>query len=165
VADPDPIPAPPDVALRDVTQADLSVFFEHQRDPDANHMAAVAARGRDAFLSHWATILADPSVKTQTVLLAGVVAGNVVSWDGDGERLAGYWIGREHWGRGVATRALAAFLSYDTARPLHARVAKHNLGSRRVLEKCGFTIIGEGVVPPDTTGGEAIEEYLFSLEV
>ena len=64
----------------------------------------------------------------------------------------------------MATRALAAFLSYDTARPLHARVAKHNLASRRVLEKCGFTVIGEGVVPRATTGGEPIEEYLFSLE-
>jgi len=164
VAEPDPSFAPHDVVLRDVTQADLPILFEHQNDPVANRMAAVAARDREAFLAHWATILADPTVKTQTVLVGGVVAGNVVSWDGKGERLTGYWIGREHWGRGVATRALAAFLSYDTARPLHARVAKHNLGSQRVLEKCGFTIIGKGVVPADTTGGEPIEEYLFSLE-
>ena len=164
MAEPDPSPATGDVVLRDVTEADLPTLFEQQNDPVANRMAAVAARDRVAFLSHWATILADPTVKTQTVLLGGVVAGNVVSWDGDGERLVGYWIGREHWGRGVATLALAAFLSYDAARPLHARVAKRNLGSQRVLEKCGFTVIGEGVVPPDTTGGEPIEEYLFSLE-
>jgi RimJ/RimL family protein N-acetyltransferase len=30
-------------------------------------------------------------------------------------------------------------------RPLYARVARHNLASRRVLEKCGFTISGEEV--------------------
>ena len=131
MAEPDPSFAPHDVVLRDVTQADLPTLFEHQNDPVANRMAGVAARNREAFMAHWATILADRAVKAQTVLVDGEVAGNVVSWDGDGERLAGYWIGRRHWGRGVATRALAAFLSYDTARPLHARVAKHNLASLR----------------------------------
>lgn len=45
--------------------------------------------------------------------------------------------GKEHWGS-VATRALAAFLRLVTERPLHAHVAQHNVGSRRVLEKCGF---------------------------
>ncbi len=164
VADPDSSPGKSDVVLRDVVAEDLPTFFEHQRDPGSNRMAAVAARDRDAFMSHWAAILADPTKKTQTILRDGVVAGNVVSWDADGERLTGYWIGRDHWGRGVATRALAAFLTYDTARPLHARVAKHNVGSRRVLETCGFALIGEGVGPPVTTGGEPIHEYLFSLE-
>jgi RimJ/RimL family protein N-acetyltransferase len=28
-------------------------------------------------------------------------------------------------------------------RPLHAAVAKHNVGSIRVLEKCGFAVVGE----------------------
>ena len=28
-------------------------------------------------------------------------------------------------------------------RPLYARAAKDNIGSRRVLEKCGFVVIGE----------------------
>ncbi len=165
MAEPDPSPATDDVVLRDVTEADLPILFEHQNDPVANRMAAVAARDREAFLSHWATILADPACKTQTILLGGVVAGNVVSWDGDGERLVGYWIGADFWGRGVATRALAKYLAFDTHRPLHARVAKHNVASRRVLEKCGFTVIGEGTVPPDVTGDEPIEEYLLSLDV
>ena len=44
------------------------------------------------------------------------------------------------------------------------RVAAHNTGSRRVLEKCGFVVIGEGVVPPETTGGDPIHEYLLSLD-
>jgi RimJ/RimL family protein N-acetyltransferase len=152
------------VVLRDVTASDLPIFFENQRHPDSNRMAAVAARGREAFMEHWATVLADPTNKTQTVLVDGRVAGNVVSWDGDGERLVGYWIGAEFWGRGVATRALAKYLDFDTHRPLHARVAKHNVASRRVLEKCGFTVIGEGTVPPDVTGDEPIEEYLLSLD-
>ena len=52
----------------------------------------------------------------------------------------GYWIGKEHWGQGVATRALAAFLQFVTERPLRAHVAAHNVGSIRVLEKCGFSV-------------------------
>ena len=43
--------------------------------------------------------------------------------------------------RGIATCALRAFLIVDPARPLHARVAYDNVASRRVLEKCGFSVI------------------------
>lgn len=49
-------------------------------------------------------------------------------------------IGKSHWGKGVATAALSQFLKVVTTRPLYAYVAKHNVGSIRVLEKCGFTV-------------------------
>jgi Acetyltransferase (GNAT) domain len=91
-------------------------------------------------------------VVTCTVLADGVTAGNVVSFDQCGEREVGYWLGREYWGLGVATRALAAFLRIETQRPLTAHVARHNTASRRVLEKWGFTVRGEAVAsvgPPD----------------
>jgi RimJ/RimL family protein N-acetyltransferase len=131
------------VHLRDVTDGDLPTFFEQQRDPEATAMADFPSRGRDAFMAHWAKILADPTVITQTILFDGQVAGNVVSWQQSGERLVGYWLGREFWGKGVATQALAAFLGHVRARPLVAYVAKHNRASIRVLEKCGFTRSGE----------------------
>ena len=38
------------------------------------------------------------------------------------------------------SRDLPAFLDVDLHRPLHAHVADHNVGSRRVLEKCGFVL-------------------------
>jgi RimJ/RimL family protein N-acetyltransferase len=133
-----------DVVLRDVTEGDLAIFFEHQRDPVANRMADFPPRDRDAFRAHWTKILADESVTKKTILFDGRVAGNVVSFEQDGEREVGYWIGREYWGRGVATKALSVFLSrVEVRRPLHAGVAKHNLASKRVLEKCGFTVICE----------------------
>ncbi|HSK47451.1 MAG TPA: GNAT family N-acetyltransferase [Coriobacteriia bacterium] len=85
-------------------------------------MAAFPARDRAAFDAHWATnILGNPAAVKQTILLDGQVAGNIGSWPQDGIRLVGYWIGKEHWGKGVATRALAAFLHLVTERPLHAR--------------------------------------------
>jgi RimJ/RimL family protein N-acetyltransferase len=134
-----------DVRLRDVIEADLMVFYEHQRDPEAVAMAAFPARDWDAFEAHWRKILADEEVAARTVLAGGVVAGNVASFVQCGQREVGYWIGRAFWGRGVATRALASFLRIDERRPLTAHVARHNVASRRVLEKCGFTVRGEAV--------------------
>ena len=83
-------------------------------------------------------------------------------WTQEGNRGVTYWLGREHWGKGVATRALAAFLEIETARPLHAAVAADNAGSIRVLEKCGFTRAG-GDRGFATARGEEIDEVFFLL--
>ena len=124
--------------LRDVVESDLPVFFEHQQDPEATAMADFPARDRDAFDTHWARILADDTLTKKTIVVEGQVAGNAVSWPQDGRRLVGYWLGREFWGKGLATRALAELVDELGTRPLHAYVAKTNIGSIRVLEKCGF---------------------------
>lgn len=130
------------VLLRVVTEADLPLFFEQQLDPVANQMAAFPARDQDAFMAHWAKIMADDGVTIKTILFDDQVAGNIVCFGPPDEREVGYWLGREFWGRGIATQALSMFLNHVTARPLYAHVARHNLGSIRVLEKCGFTVIG-----------------------
>ena len=128
-----------EVRLRNIELNDLPIFYEHQRDADATRMAAFPGRDRAAFDAHWATnILGNPAAVTQTILVNGQVAGNIGSWPQDGVRFVGYWIGKEYWGKGVTTRALTAFLHLVTERPLYAHVAKHNVGSIRVLEKCGF---------------------------
>ncbi len=125
-------------------------------------MAAFPGRDRDAFMAHWARILDDGAAITKTIVLDGRVAGNVGCWELLGERLVGYWIGREFWGRGIATRALLEFLGHVMVRPLFARVAKHNIGSIRVLEKCGFVRCGEDKIP-SKDGGEEVEEWVFTL--
>lgn len=125
--------------LRDVNEADLPVFFEHQRDPIAARMAAFRSREREAFMTHWhERVLGTASNRARTIEVDGRPVGNVVSWEQGGRRLVGYWIGREHWGKGIATRALAEFLTHEPTRPLHAWVAVDNPASIRVLEKCGF---------------------------
>jgi RimJ/RimL family protein N-acetyltransferase len=132
-----------DVMLRDVIESDLPVLFEQQQDPDANQMAAFPARDHDAFMAHWAKILGDNTVGKKTILFDGQVAGNIVSFEQSGLPLVGYWIGKAFWGKGIATKALSAFLEHVKERPLYAMVAKHNLASRRVLEKGGFAVCGE----------------------
>jgi RimJ/RimL family protein N-acetyltransferase len=151
-----------DVRLRAVMESDLPIFFEDQRDAVANRMAAFPPREREAFMVHWMKILRDPSCTVKTVLFGEEVAGNIGSWNVQGEPQIGYWIGKNYWGRGIATRALEQFLILVRARPLYARVAKHNAGSIRVLEKCGFEVVGEDVVPA-TVGTDEIQEFIMRL--
>lgn len=131
------------VQLRDVQESDLAIFFEHQHDPLAHQMAAFPARDQDVFTAHWQKIMQDESIILRTVLFEQQVAGNLVSFVIAGEREVGYWLGREFWGKGIATIALRMFLQVVTQRPLYAHVAKHNIASLRVLEKCGFSLQGE----------------------
>ncbi len=133
----------PLAVLRDVAESDLPVFFEHQLDPEATEMAAFPARDREAFDAHWKRILKDETVRVKTIVVDGAVAGNVVTFQRDGKTEIGYWLGREYWGRGIATQALEEFLAAIDERPLYAGVAQHNAGSIRVLEKCGFLLRGE----------------------
>ena len=135
--------------LRPVRQDDLPVFFEQQLDPLANHVAAFTAKDpsdRNAFEAHWSRVLADPTVTLRTVLLDGRIAGHVGSYfDQDlAQPEVFYWIGREFWGRGIASRALVEYLRERTTRPIYARVATDNVGSIRVLEKAGFVRSGRG---------------------
>jgi RimJ/RimL family protein N-acetyltransferase len=64
--------------------------------------------------------------------------------------------------RNRAPEALRAFLAVDTERPLRARAAKDNVGSLRVLAKCGFEVIGEDIGFANARGQE-IEEVVLSL--
>jgi RimJ/RimL family protein N-acetyltransferase/ADP-ribose pyrophosphatase YjhB (NUDIX family) len=130
------------VNLRAVVEDDVPILFAQQLDPEATRMAAFPARDRAAFEAHWRRILADGRVTARAIEVDGALAGNVVAFDQGRERLVGYWLGREFWGRGLATEALRAFLEIETERPLRAHVARGNTGSIRVLEKCGFVRAG-----------------------
>jgi RimJ/RimL family protein N-acetyltransferase len=130
--------------LREVRVEDLPVLFEQQRDADALAMAEFPARDRQAFFAHWTTrVLADPDVHKAVAVVDGQVAGHVGSFEQGGRRLVGYWFGKEFWGRGIATSALSEFLGWESARPLFAIVARRNVGSIRVLQKCGFEIVSD----------------------
>jgi len=150
-----------EVVLRDVIQNDLPITFKFEHEPEGYRMAAFPPRTREAFMAHWEKIMKDPKNILKTVLVDGEVAGGVVSWEQEGEQLVGYWLGKEYWGRGIATRALSIFLDQVKMRPLYARVAKHNGASIRVLEKCGFKIIGHDKGFPFER--QEIEEVIMEL--
>jgi RimJ/RimL family protein N-acetyltransferase len=132
-----------DLVLREMTLDDLPILFEHQRDPVADEMAVFAARDWDAFVAHDAKIRSDPTLIRRTVSVDDEVVGWIGCF-GDEQREVGYWYDRAVWGRGIATAALAAFLDDVTERPLFAHVAVGNLGSAKVLERCGFVEVERG---------------------
>ena len=152
--------------LRDVVNDDLPIFFENQLDQEANYMAAFTAKDptdQEAFIVHWHKILANETCIIKTIIFNGQVAGSVSSYEDEGRPEVTYWLGKEYWGKGIATWALKEFLAnHNTIRPMYARVAKDNLGSRRVLEKCGFKVLSEFKGFANARGQE-IEELLLEL--
>ena len=154
------------VELREVIKSDLPIFFEQQLASTANFMAAFTRKDpadREAFDAHWTKILADETIPIKTILFEGQVAGSVLSYVQFGEREVSYWLGKEFWGKGIATKALSEFLVELKERPLHARAAKDNIASIRVLEKCGFVISGydQGFA---NARGEETEEVIMILK-
>ena len=148
------------VILREIVESDLLTIFEHESEPDACQMAAYPVRNLENFMRHWREkVLGDPNTKKKAIVMNEEVVGNIVSWEGNGKRLVGYWIGKPHWGRGFATNALQEFITvYERTRPLFAYVTTNNDRSFRVLEKCGFARIGTPTIGPD-----GVEEFLFQL--
>jgi len=151
----------PAVSLRSVEDEDIEVFFEQEADPLAAEMAAFPSRDREQVAAHWAKLRGDDTLWTRTIVADGEVAGNIGSWPDNGQQLLGYWIGREFWGRGIATQALTLMLDDVSVRPLYAHVVTHNLGSIRVLEKCGFRrdLVGEAPASED-----GIDELIYVLD-
>ena len=129
--------------LRPVEDRDLDAFYEHQADREAVELADVPSRKRPAFDEHWAWMRAEPEILIRTIEEEGDAAGYVFTFISAGSRVVGYWLGREWWGRGIATQALAAFLELVDERPLGATVAPANQASVRVLEKNGFRLLRE----------------------
>jgi RimJ/RimL family protein N-acetyltransferase len=150
------------VTLRDVHYDDLPVFYAHQRDLDAIRMADFPSREYDSFMAHWTRCLTDETAILKTVVADGAVAGNIVCWQQDNSRKVGYWLGKEYWGQGITTSALAQFVELIAERPLYAHVAQSNIASIRVVQKCGFVACGQGTfggVP-----GDPKTEIIFMLE-
>lgn len=130
------------IRLRAIEPDDLPTLFQIQTDPESNEMAGTKPRTREVFFAAWERNLADPGVNSRVIEIDGVIAGSIARFQADGHDCVGYWIAREHWGKGIASRALAMFLGEETRRPLHATAASANAPSRHILEKCGFRCVG-----------------------
>lgn len=157
------LPPPTDVRLRRTTHEDVAALFEIQLDPAGNELAGTKPRDRAAFEARWEEILKmpqDPAVRvTPRVILAdGELVGSINVFPQEGVDSIGYWIARGHWGRGIATRAVALLVAEVEVRPLFARVIAHNVASLRALEKNGFVAVLRGAAEGNEryVGGERV---------
>jgi RimJ/RimL family protein N-acetyltransferase len=130
------------VQLRPTTHADLPTLFRFQLDPDSNLMAGTKPYNEAAYFAHWNGVLADPAITPRTILFDAEIVGAISCFFRDGSHQVGYWIAREHWGKGIASNALRLLLGEVPIRPLHATAARSNAASIRILESCGFRCTG-----------------------
>jgi RimJ/RimL family protein N-acetyltransferase len=149
-----------EVSLRAITPDDLPALFENQYDPASAAMAGVPSKEKDEFYAHRQRVEANPENITRAIVVDGELAGDVVSWADEGGRHVGYRLAQRFWGRGIATIALRLFLDEVTERPLNADLVQSNVGSRRVLEKNGFRLLGPDEQPAEVEP----DSYYFRLD-
>lgn len=153
------------VKLRPTQIPDLELFFQFQLNEEASYLAAFTPKdptNKEAYLEKYAKHLADPTINMQTILADEVIVGSVAKFEIEGDAEITYWIDSNYWGKGIATTALKYLLTLETARPILGRVAFDNFGSQRVLEKCGFVMIGKDKGFANARQAE-IEEYIYKL--
>ena len=115
-------------------------------DDEALYLAGAGARDADAAaMKARIESYIEKGASFCVIQYEGAVAGYIASFARDGVQEVSYWLGPEFRGRGLAERALSAWLmsapSFDGG--LYARVAKDHAASIRVLEKCEFERVGE----------------------
>lgn len=149
------------VYLRNVERDDLPGIYEFQLDPESNRMAVTIPRSAEVFDAHWTTALQDPDITAKAIVVGDVLAGCISCFKIDGLDSVGYWLAREFWGRGIASRALTLLLNEVSIRPLFARVATSNGASLRVLQKSGFVVERIQLAPADDRYPECEEALLM----
>lgn len=154
---------PEHISLRGLVAEDLPTLFAFQSDEEANRMAVVNPRSADAFDEHWDRVLADPQIFVRAIVAEGALAGSVTCFPLDESHWIGYWLGRQYWGRGIATRAVSLMLTQLDHRPLFARIASSNTASCRLVERLGFTI-AETCFSPETDRFPACHETIYRLD-
>jgi len=148
--------------LRDVQPSDVATLFAFECDPAWCAVAMVKPRSKATFEAVWEKIFQDRAGGVggvgvvQKVILADAgqgweVCGSIGCRMLDGRCTVGYGLGRAHWGRGIASRAVTLLLAEGWAplRPLHATAAAANTASIRVLTKNGF-VMAERRAAPET---------------
>ena len=151
--------------LRDLEDVELDQLFDWEQDRAAVEMAAFTRADpsdRDAFDAHYERIRNDLSVMLRAIDDGNGLVGTIGSFTMQGEREITYWIDPARWGEGLASAALGVFLTVEVTRPLHARVAEHNLGSAKVLARAGFVEVGSETSYADGVGHDVIE-HIYRL--
>ena len=152
--------------LKPTTVDDLPSLFQFQTDAEANHMAAFNSANpsdEEAYMKKWSALVVNPNIRMRTIWVNDAIVGSVVHFAIMGETNVSYWLGREYWGKGIASKALQEFVNNAPTRPLFARVAFDNVGSQRVLEKCDFKRIGSERGYANGRQQE-IEEFVYKLD-
>jgi ribosomal-protein-alanine N-acetyltransferase len=155
-----------EIELRPTNLNDLETLFIFQLDEEANRLAAFTSKNpsdKNAYIEKWTRLLSDEKVNSRTILLKKEIVGSIAKYEMEGDAEITYWIGKEFWGKGIATSALKKFLEIEKTRPIFGRIAFDNFGSKKVLENCLFSKIGieKGFA---NAREKEIEEFIYELK-
>jgi RimJ/RimL family protein N-acetyltransferase len=153
------------IKLSKTTEEDLNALFIFQLEPEANFMAAFTPKNpndSDAYFEKWKRVLNDPNNNMWTIKRDEQIVGSVLKFVMGGNNEISYWIDKKFWGQGIATAAVKIFLNTQEVSPIWGHTAFDNLGSQRVLEKCGFVKIGTDKGFANARQAE-IEEFIYKL--
>jgi RimJ/RimL family protein N-acetyltransferase len=154
------------IKLRKTEVDDLEFLFKFQIDKEAINLAAFTPKDptdKSAYLSKYTKLLSEPTVNNQTIIIDNIIVGSIAKFEIDGKAEVTYWIDKNYWGKGIATKALENFLTIENTRPIFGRVSFDNYGSQKVLEKCGFIKIGKDKGFANARQTE-IEEFIYKLD-
>ena len=154
------------IKFRKTKVDDLELLFKFQLDKEAINLAAFTPKDptdKSAYLSKYTKLLNDPTVNNQTIIIDNIIVGSIAKFEIDGQAEVTYWIDKNFWGKGIATKALEYLLTIESTRPIFGRVAFDNYGSQKVLEKCGFLKIGKDKGFANARQTE-IEEFIYKLD-
>jgi len=157
----------PDCAVRSFTLEDAASIARHAND------ARIARGLRDGFphpygiddaRAYLGAVIGKEPETSYAIAVGGEVVGGIgVTLGDDVERYSaeiGYWLGVEHWGRGIATAALAAMTEHAMRAfgliRVFALPMVSNPASARVLEKAGF--VREGRLRASAVKAGAVED-------
>ncbi|UYM07309.1 GNAT family N-acetyltransferase [Solicola gregarius] len=154
------------ITLRALNDGDLGDLFRWESDPAAASMAAFTRpdpTDRAAFDAHYQHVRSNPENTTRAIDEDGALVGMIASFTMAGDREVTYWVDPSRWGRGIASEALRLCILGEPRKPLYARAAEHNIGSRRVLERNGFVKIGEETSWADGPAADVVE-HVYRLD-
>jgi len=157
----DPVVDTGRLRLRPFTEQDVDSLWPIVSDPTVPRqmMWSAHADRRDAlaFIRETHAWLEDGSALTLAIEHAGVAVG-CVSLDAIRWRLGairvdraelGYWLAPALWGQGYVTEAARALVQYGFdivgLHKVTVGCVERNVGSRRVIEKIGFALVGRAI--------------------
>ncbi len=131
------------LVLRRATMDDVAAFHAIFRDQEAMRYWSFLPHEHEEQTREWVASMVnlDPAMSDDFVItLNGEAIGKMGAY-----RLPefGFILAREHWGKGLASEALAAFVAYrrgaDPGGKLTADVDPRNKSSIKLLKRAGFT--------------------------
>ena len=138
------------------------------RSENFTYLSSVVLNSTALAQSYIEQALENPASRAYHVVYDGQICGLVKAIVNGNHALIGYVLDKSYWGRGIASAAVhfvtAEQIQDKTIQRIWATCAIENIGSQRVLEKCGYIregILKNWIIYP-CQGSQAHDNFVYS---